>query len=76
MHAVHLYWRARHCWSFYIYAWAFALQSDDRALVIRLDILRRGSISPRGTTETEKPLRSRWGFCVSGSVMSFKTTFI
>jgi len=54
MHAVHLYWRARHCWSFYIYAWAFALQSDDRALVIRLDILRRGSISPRGTTETEK----------------------
>ena len=49
MHAVHLYWRARHCWSFYIYAWAFALQSDDRALVIRLGILRRGSISPRST---------------------------
>ncbi len=39
MHAVHLYWRARHCRSFYIYAWAFALQSDDRALVIRLENL-------------------------------------
>ena len=67
MHAVHLHWWARHCWGFYIYAWAFALQSGDRALVVRLGILKPRSIPPRATTEFIETPAFALGFLLLGA---------